>query len=223
MESVGTGDGSGAARTGGRLARRGHPRSARSSAVLVAVLLLVMAMVLVIAVRVSPGGARLTSELKGVLASSSAGGDGSCTTTAVADDSADCYSASRGPVSVQVASGDSDPAGVNRNQAARLANGTWLKYEGVNFGSGSSKFDARVASGAPAGVIGLVEVVLDNPVSTPVGSFAVANTGGWSSWATVHANISTVTGIHDVYLEFFSQAAGSRPFVSLHYFDFPAS
>jgi hypothetical protein len=67
-------------------------------------------------------------------------------------------------------------------------------------------------------VSGLVEVVLDNPANTPVGS-----SGGWTSWRTIPANISTVTGTHTVYLEFSSGARGNPPFVSLHYFNFPAS
>ena len=79
-----------------------------------------------------------------------------------------------------------------------------------------------VASGAAGGVSGLVEVVLDNPANAPVGSFAVGNTGGWSSWRTVPANIASVTGTHDVYLEFSSGAGGNPPFVSLHWFNFPA-
>ena len=82
--------------------------------------------------------------------------------------------------------------------------------------------NARVASGAAAGVSGLVEVVLDHPASAPVGSFAVGNTGGWSTWKTIGANISSVTGTHDVYLEFSSGAGGNPPFVSLHWFSFPA-
>ena len=119
--------------------------------------------------------------------------------------------------------GDSDPSGVDSNQVAQLANGDYLEYGGINFGSGSTQFDARVASGAAGGVSGLVEVVLDNPANAPVGSFAVANTGGWTSWRTIPANISTVTGTHTVYLEFSSGAGGDPPFVSLHYFNFPAS
>ena len=50
----------------------------------------------------------------------------------------------------------------------------------------------------------------------------MANTGGWSSWRTVPANITSVTGTRNVYLEF-SGAAGSPPYVSLHYFNFPVS
>jgi hypothetical protein len=67
-----------------------------------------------------------------------------------------------------------------------------------------------------------VEVVLDNPDNTPVGSFAVGNTGGWSSWKTIPGNITTVTGTHNVYLELVSGAPGNPPYVSLHYFNFPA-
>ncbi len=150
------------------------------------------------------------------------GGGKSCTTTATADISADCYTGSQGTIDV-TSTGDSDPSGVDSNQVAQLANGDYLEYGGINFGSGSTQFDARVASGAAGGVSGLVEVVLDNPANTPVGSFAVGNTGGWTSWRTIPANISTVTGTHTVYLKFSSGAGGDPPFVSLHYFNFPAS
>jgi carbohydrate binding protein with CBM6 domain len=146
-----------------------------------------------------------------------------CTTTATAGISADCYSAAQGSISVTAATGDSNPPGVDGNQVAQLASGDYLEYPGINFGSGSSQFDARVASGAAGGVSGLVEVVLDNPSNAPVGSFAVANTGGWSSWRTIPANITKVTGTHTVYLEFSSGAAGNPPYVSLHYFTFPVS
>ncbi len=146
-----------------------------------------------------------------------------CQTTATDDISADCYSASNGDIGVTSATGDASPSGVDGNQVAELSNGDWLEYPGINFGSGSSQFDARVASGAAGGVSGLVEVVLDSPSNTPVGSFAVANTGGWSSWETVPANISEVTGTHTVYLEFVSGASGDPPFASLHYFSFPVS
>ena len=152
------------------------------------------------------------------------GGGTSCTTTATSDISADCYSASQGTISVTSATGDSNPSGVDGNQAAQLVNGDHLEYSNVNFGTtGSTQFDARVASGAAGGVSGLVEVVLDSPSNTPVGSFAVGNTGGWTTWKTVPANISKVTGTHNVYLEFVSGAGGNPPFVSLHYFNFPAT
>jgi hypothetical protein len=85
---------------------------------------------------------------------SSSGGGGSsggtsCTTTATADISADCYSASEGSPDVTTTS-DTDPSGVDGNQVAELSNGDYLEYDTVDFGStGSTQFDARVASGPP--------------------------------------------------------------------------
>jgi beta-glucanase (GH16 family) len=86
-----------------------------------------------------------------------------------------------------------------------LANGDWLRFSGVDFGSSPARqFTARAASGAAGGVSGLVEVRLDSRSNAPVGSFAIGNTGGWESWRNVPANISSVTGVHDVYLTFTS-------------------
>jgi hypothetical protein len=86
-----------------------------------------------------------------------------------------------------------------------IANGDWLQFNNVNFGSTAARqFNARVASGAAGGVSGLVEVRLDSRSNAPIGSFAVGNTGGWQSWRTVPANISAVTGTHTVYITFTS-------------------
>ncbi|WP_329527916.1 glycoside hydrolase family 16 protein [Streptomyces sp. NBC_01462] len=100
-----------------------------------------------------------------------------------------------------------------------VANGDWALYKGVNFGSSAARqFYARVASGAAGGVSGLVEVRLDSRTSTPVASFAVGGTGGWQSWRTVPANITGVTGTHDVYLTFTSGQPAD--FVNVNWFDF---
>jgi beta-glucanase (GH16 family) len=100
-----------------------------------------------------------------------------------------------------------------------IANGDWAEYDNVNFGSSpASQFVARVASGAAGGVSGLVEVRLDNVNNAPIGSFAIANTGGWQSWRTVPANISTVTGNHTVFLRFTSGQPAD--FVNVNWFTF---
>ncbi|MFE9811554.1 glycoside hydrolase family 16 protein [Streptomyces sp. NPDC005548] len=100
-----------------------------------------------------------------------------------------------------------------------IANGDYALYKGVNFGSTAAKqFYGRVASGAGGSVSGLVEVRLDSRTATPVGSFALGNTGGWQSWRTVPANISSVTGTHDVYLTFTSGQPAD--FVNVNWFDF---
>jgi hypothetical protein len=101
----------------------------------------------------------------------------------------------------------------------QLGNGAWAQYPNINFGtSGATQFMARVASGAAGGVSGLVNVHLDSLTSPSIGSFAVANTGGWQSWRTVPANISRVTGTHTVFLTF--DSGQPAPYVSLHWFDF---
>ncbi|HEX6499175.1 MAG TPA: glycoside hydrolase family 16 protein [Micromonosporaceae bacterium] len=86
-----------------------------------------------------------------------------------------------------------------------IANGDWLQFTNVDFGATpATQFVGRVASGAASGVSGLVEVRLDSRSNAPIGSFAIANTGGWQSWRTVPANIASVTGTHTVFITFTS-------------------
>ena len=100
-----------------------------------------------------------------------------------------------------------------------IANGDWAQYSNVDFGSSPAhQFSARVASGASAGVSGLVEVRLDSRSNAPIGSFAIANTGGWQSWRTVPANLSAVTGVHTVFLTFTSGQPAD--FVNVNWFTF---
>ncbi|PMR57472.1 1,3-beta-glucanase [Verrucosispora sp. ts21] len=102
---------------------------------------------------------------------------------------------------------------------AALRNGDWVRYDNVEFGSsGPRDFVARVASGAAGGVSGLVEVRLDSPTGTPIGSFAIANTGGWQSWRLVPGNVSSVTGRRTVYLTFSS--GQPNDFVNVNWFHF---
>ena len=108
---------------------------------------------------------------------------------------------------------------VREGSIGPLGNGEWARFDDVDFGSSSPlDFVARVASGAAGGVSGLVEVRLDSATAPPIGSFAVANTGGWNAWTDVPGNVSSVTGVHDVYLTFTS--GQPNPFVSLSEFHF---
>ncbi len=97
--------------------------------------------------------------------------------------------------------------------------GCWLKYSSVNFGAASpAQFIARLASGAPAGVTGAVEVHLDNVTGTTVAVIDIGNTGGWQNWETVPMNLSgSVTGVHDVYLVF---NGSTLNFVNVNWFTF---
>ncbi|GIF10675.1 carbohydrate-binding protein [Actinoplanes teichomyceticus] len=100
-----------------------------------------------------------------------------------------------------------------------IGNGDWLQFSNVNFGTGGVKdFVARVASGAAAGVSGLVEVRLDSRSNAPIGSFALGSTGGWQNWTSIPGNVSGVTGTHTVYLTFTSGQPAD--FVNVNWFQF---
>ncbi|MEO3814941.1 glycoside hydrolase family 16 protein [Sphaerisporangium sp. B11E5] len=102
---------------------------------------------------------------------------------------------------------------------SHIANGDWLRYDNVNFGSTPvTQFVARVASGAGGGVSGLVQVRLDSLSNAPIGDFAVGNTGGWQSWRTVPANIAATTGTHTVYITFSSGQPAD--YLNLNWFTF---
>jgi beta-glucanase (GH16 family) len=100
-----------------------------------------------------------------------------------------------------------------------LANGDWLRFDNVDFGTTPLRtFSARAASGIAGGGSGLVEVRLDGPGNPVVSSFAIANTGGWQTWRTVPSNINYVTGRHQVYLTFTSGQPAD--FVNVNWFTF---
>jgi hypothetical protein len=159
-----------------------------------------------------PGGGPSPSQSSS--SSSSGGGGGSV--SAYSTIQAASYSAHNGTQNETT----SDTGG--GQDVGWIANGDWLAYSNVDFGSaGAKQFVARVASGAASGVSGLIEVALDSPTAAPVGSFAIGNTGGWQSWETVPANISTTTGVHTVYLVFSSGQPAD--FVNVHWFTFAQS
>ncbi|MDQ0957617.1 hypothetical protein QFZ66_001495 [Streptomyces sp. B4I13] len=150
-----------------------------------------------------------------------AAGTGGGTTTPPPSGSRDAYG------TIQAESYDSQSGTITESTSdtgggqniGSLAHGDWALYKGVEFGSSAAtQFRARVAGGAAGGVSGLVEVRLDSRSAAPVGSFAVADTGGWQSWRTIPANISSVTGTHDVYLTFTSGQPAD--FVNVNWFTF---
>lgn len=101
-----------------------------------------------------------------------------------------------------------------------IANGDWLKYASLDFGSSSPvQFVARLASGAASGVSGAVQVRIGSTTGTKIAEIDFGNNGGWQNWQTVPANVtSSVTGVHDVYLVFSS--GSSADFVNINWFTF---
>jgi len=80
-----------------------------------------------------------------------------------------------------------------------IQNGDYIKVKGVDFGTGASSFEARVASATSGGSI---ELRLDGATGTLVGTCAVSGTGGWQTWTTKSCQVTGAKGIHDLYLKF---------------------
>jgi glucosylceramidase len=77
--------------------------------------------------------------------------------------------------------------------------GDWALYKNVDFGSGVSSVNVRLAS---AGSGGTVEFHLNSVDGPLIGSVAVPITGGWETWTTVSAPVSGASGLNDLYVVF---------------------
>lgn len=80
-----------------------------------------------------------------------------------------------------------------------IENGDYTEYDNVNFGTGMTKFDVRVAS---FNVGGNLNVYLDSMTGKLLGTIAVKGTSGWQNWVTQTMDIEKTSGIHNVYLKF---------------------
>lgn len=87
-------------------------------------------------------------------------------------------------------------AGMN---VTAINNGDYLKVNGVDFGSGATSLEARVASATSGGTI---ELYLDSQTGTKIGTCAVQNTGGAQKWATTTCTVAGATGTHDLFFKF---------------------
>ena len=85
-----------------------------------------------------------------------------------------------------------------------IQHGHWLKYEGVDFGKGTSVLDIRAASASSGGII---ELRLDAPDGALIGTRPVPNTGEWQDWRTFKADITPQEGKKTVFLVFKSKSA----------------
>ena len=86
-----------------------------------------------------------------------------------------------------------------------IQNGDYTVYNNIDFGTGATGFQARVASATSGGNI---EIRLDSVTGTLVGTCTVAGTGGWQTWTTRTCTVSGVTGVHNLYLRFTGSGTG---------------
>lgn len=89
-----------------------------------------------------------------------------------------------------------------------IDSGEWTQYNTVDFGTGADSVKFRVSS---ATIGGNIEVRLDGPEGSLLGTASVANTVNWTTWATVTAPITPTSGVHKVCLVYRSpvNAAGN--------------
>jgi arabinoxylan arabinofuranohydrolase len=82
---------------------------------------------------------------------------------------------------------------------ASIENNDWILVKNLDFGTGATSFNARVASATSGGNI---QIRLDSVTGTIIGTCAVTGTGGWQTWQTKTCAITGATGRHDVYFVF---------------------
>jgi hypothetical protein len=88
-------------------------------------------------------------------------------------------------------------------------NTNYAVYNNVDFGSGVSQFQARVAvdsyylSGNPR-----IEIRLGSTSGTLLGTLNLTSTGGWTTYQTQTCNISSTTGVRNLYLVFKTDMSG---------------
>lgn len=102
------------------------------------------------------------------------------------------------------------------DNVAFIENGDWLRINTLDFDLGAASFNARVSS---AGSGGKIEIHLDSPTGTLMGTCTVKATGNWNTWQTQTCPVSNVTGLHNVYLVF---KGGSGYLFNLNWWKFNA-
>jgi hypothetical protein len=79
----------------------------------------------------------------------------------------------------------------------RIEDGDWTRYANVDFGSGADSI--RIRAAAP-GNGARIEVRLDGPKGTLLGTCTVTGTGGFQNWQDFTASITPTSGVHTVCL-----------------------
>jgi glucosylceramidase len=95
------------------------------------------------------------------------------------------------------------------------ADGGWLEFDNIDFGSGPTTVDVRWAS---AGSEGALEFHLDNVSGPTIASGSLPVTGGWQTWQTLSIPVSGAHGLHRVFVVF--RGNGTNGLGNLNWFRF---
>uniref|UniRef100_UPI000555317C carbohydrate-binding protein n=1 Tax=Aquimarina pacifica TaxID=1296415 RepID=UPI000555317C len=95
-----------------------------------------------------------------------------------------------------------------------IENGEWIMFEDIDFENGVASISASVSSGSSGGNI---EIRQGSTTGNLLGTLEVSNTGSWTTWETISTNISSVSGVQDIYLVF---TGGSGYLLDIDWFRF---
>jgi len=111
--------------------------------------------------------------------------------------------------------GESHPDDANRvrdmgSKVGYIRNGTWVRYDAFDFGSGA---DAAVIEASSAGAGGMLELRLDSPDGPLIGSLEIPVTGGWNAFQPFRLEgLTGAEGVHDLYLVFVNSSTSGYLF-----------
>lgn len=86
-------------------------------------------------------------------------------------------------------------------------NGDYAVYNNVNFGSGYSRMDVRLANGSSANGAS-IEFRLGSTTGTLIGTVNSDSTGGWDTWETRSITLNGAQGVHNLYMVFKKTTSG---------------
>lgn len=91
----------------------------------------------------------------------------------------------------------------------RINQDDWVRYEKVDFGTGTSTVEFRATSGNVHG--GTIQIRLHDPEGELLGTCSIPTTHGWQSWRTFIAEIKNVRGMQPVCLLFKANVTFNDP------------
>jgi hypothetical protein len=94
---------------------------------------------------------------------------------------------------VQIASGGSGQV------VAYIVNGSWMAYNNIDFGAGNTQFTANM-SVWPTYAGNQLQLRLDSPTGTLVGTLTTTSTGNWTTFTNQTCAVSGVSGVHNLYI-----------------------
>src|SRR5262249_22061299 len=100
-----------------------------------------------------------------------------------------------------------------------IQSGDWSAYNNLNL-TGAELFVARVASAATGGSI---EIHLDSPSGTLIGTCPVPATGADQTYANAFCEVSSASGVHNVYLVYVGSGGTLFNVQSFGFFSAPLS